>query len=65
MLGSGLSSLFGDLEVDVTTDAPIGPSTWFGIGGRASALRIDPTDLDGLHGNGQRCAGWREVTPCR
>ena len=32
------SGLFGDLDVDVELDAPIGAQTWFGIGGRADAL---------------------------
>ena len=32
------SSLLGDLDVDVTLDAPIGAMTWYGIGGRADLL---------------------------
>ncbi len=32
------SSLFGDLEVDLSLDAPIGAMTWYGIGGRADML---------------------------
>ena len=32
------TSLFSDLDVQVQADAPLGPLTWFGIGGRADAL---------------------------
>lgn len=32
------TTLFGDLDVEVTHDAPIGAATWYGIGGRADIL---------------------------
>ena len=32
------TTLFGDLDVEVTHDAPIGAMTWYGIGGRADLL---------------------------
>ncbi|MDG2292723.1 MAG: UDP-N-acetylmuramate dehydrogenase [Phycisphaerales bacterium] len=38
MNSTARSGLFGDLDVDVELDAPIGAHTWFGIGGRADAL---------------------------
>jgi UDP-N-acetylmuramate dehydrogenase len=38
------SSLLGDLDVDVTLDAPIGAMTWYGIGGRADLLVSPRTD---------------------
>jgi UDP-N-acetylmuramate dehydrogenase len=38
------SSLLGDLDVDITLDAPIGAMTWYGIGGRADLLACPRTD---------------------
>lgn len=38
------SSLLGDLDVEVTLDAKIGASTWFGIGGRADILASPRTE---------------------
>lgn len=32
------TNLFSDLDLDVEADAPLGPLTWFAIGGRADAL---------------------------
>ncbi len=41
------SRLFGDLDVDVEFDAPIGALTWFGIGGRAQML-VRPRNEEAL-----------------
>jgi UDP-N-acetylmuramate dehydrogenase len=38
------SSLLGDLDVEVSLDAQIGASTWFGIGGRADILACPRTE---------------------
>ncbi|MDP6986710.1 MAG: UDP-N-acetylmuramate dehydrogenase [Phycisphaerales bacterium] len=38
------SSLLGDLDIDVTLDAPIGAMTWYGIGGRADVLASPRTE---------------------
>ena len=38
------SSLLGDLDVEVTLDAPIGSGTWFGIGGSADILASPRTE---------------------
>lgn len=48
------SSLFGDLDVDVETDAPIGAMTWFGIGGRADLL-VRPRTVEALAMLVKRC----------
>jgi len=50
----GVSSLFGDLEVDVTPDAPIGAMTWYGIGGKADLL-VRPKDVETLAELIRRC----------
>jgi UDP-N-acetylmuramate dehydrogenase len=48
MLKATVSSLFGDLEVDASTDVPIGSTmTWYGIGGRAD-LVVRPRTIDAL-----------------
>lgn len=52
---TGGPSLFGDLDVDVALDAPIGPMTWFGVGGRADAL-VRPRSVDALATLVKRCA---------
>ena len=63
MLGLSVSSLFGDLDVEAITDAPIGPAmTWYGIGGRADTL-IHPRTIDALATLVKRCA--RSGTPLR
>lgn len=41
------SSLFADLDVEVHLDAPLGPLTWFGVGGRADVL-IRPRTIEAL-----------------
>lgn len=41
------SSLFADLDVEVHLDVPLGPLTWFGVGGRADVL-IKPRSIDAL-----------------
>jgi UDP-N-acetylmuramate dehydrogenase len=49
------SSLFSDLDVEFTTDAPIGTTmTWYGIGGNADLL-IRPRSLDALRALAKRC----------
>ena len=48
------SSLLGDIDVDVTLDAPIGAMTWYGIGGRADML-VSPHHTDALVTLLQRC----------
>ncbi len=58
----GVSSLFGDLDVDATPDAPLGPMTWYGIGGRADLL-IRPRSVESLATLVKRCA--RTATPLR
>lgn len=56
------SSLFADLDVLVEHDVPIGPMTWYGIGGRADLL-IRPRTLEALQTLARRCA--RSETPLR
>jgi len=56
------SSLFGDLDVTVTADAPIGTMTWYGIGGRADFL-VRPHSVEALQTLARRCA--RSGTPLR
>ena len=48
------SSLFGDLDVDVTIDAPLGARTWYGIGGTADVL-VQPRSVDALETLMRRC----------
>ncbi len=48
------SSLLGDLDVDVSLDAPIGAMTWYGIGGRADLL-VSPHTTDALVELVRRC----------
>lgn len=63
MLGLSVSSLFGDLDVEAITDAPIGPAmTWYGIGGRADTL-IRPRTIEALATLVKRCS--RSGTPLR
>ena len=62
MLGSVVSSLFGDLDVEALPDAPLGPLTWYGIGGRADLL-IKPRSIDALATLAKRCH--RSQTPLR
>lgn len=55
MAGASASSLFADLDVDVTPDAPIGASmTWYGIGGRADLL-VRPRSVEALATLVKRC----------
>lgn len=56
--GTGASNLCGDLAVDVIPDAPIGASTWYGIGGRADLL-VRPHDMEALATLARRCARLR------
>lgn len=62
MPGVSVSSLFGDLEVDAQPDVPLGPLTWYGIGGRADLL-IRPRTVDALATLMKRCS--RSGTPLR
>lgn len=62
MLGSSTSSLFGDLNVEITPDAPIGAMTWYGVGGRADLL-VKPADAESLALLVKRCH--RSGTPLR
>ena len=48
------SSLFSDLDVEVTPDAPIGAMTWYGIGGRADLL-VRPRTVATLETLTARC----------
>jgi UDP-N-acetylmuramate dehydrogenase len=48
------TSLFSDLDVRVQADAPLGPLTWFGIGGRADAL-VTPRSATALAELVRRC----------
>jgi UDP-N-acetylmuramate dehydrogenase len=59
---SSVSSLFGDLDVEVTPDAPIGAMTWYGVGGRADVL-VRPRSLSALETLAKRC--FRARTPIR
>jgi len=56
------SSLFADLDVAVAHDVPLGPLTWYGIGGRADLL-IHPHSIDALATLMKRCH--RSGTPLR
>lgn len=56
------SSLFGDLDVEVTPDAPLGPMTWYGVGGHADLL-IRPRTVEALATLMRRCH--RDGTPLR
>ncbi len=58
----GTSSLFADLDVLVTPDAPVGQMTWYGIGGRADFL-VRPRSIDVLAQLVKRCE--RTRTPVR
>ena len=51
---AGASRLFADLEVDVEPDAPLGPRTWLGVGGRADAL-VRPRSPEALQTLVSRC----------
>jgi UDP-N-acetylmuramate dehydrogenase len=62
MLRTGRGSIFGDLDVDVELDAPIGRLTWYGIGGHADTL-VRPRSVETLATLVRRC--WRSGTPLR
>lgn len=47
MVNTSASTMFSDLDVEVTPDAPIGPMSWYGIGGRADLL-IKPNTVEAL-----------------
>ncbi len=61
-MSASSASLFGDLDVEVVPDAPIGTMTWFGIGGRADLLVV-PRSIEALATLVRRCD--REGTPLR
>lgn len=48
------SSLFVDLDVDVRPDEPLGPETWYGVGGRADVL-LRPRTVEALGTLVRRC----------
>ena len=56
------SSIYADLDVHVELDAPLGPHTWYGIGGRADAL-VRPNTLAALQTLLRRC--YRDGVPLR
>lgn len=47
-------TLWSDLDVEATLDAPIGPLTWYETGGRAEAL-ISPKSTESLQTLCKRC----------
>ncbi|MFM7135018.1 MAG: UDP-N-acetylmuramate dehydrogenase [Planctomycetota bacterium] len=56
------SRLYSDLDVRAELDVPLGPQTWFGIGGRADLL-IHPRSVDALATLARRCR--RDGIPLR
>ncbi len=62
MLTTSTTSLFSDLDVEVTPDAALGAMTWFGIGGRCDLL-VRPNNLEALKTLTKRCD--RSGTPLR
>ncbi len=62
VLTTSSTSLFSDLDVEVSPDAPIGNMTWYGIGGRADLL-VRPQSLEALATLVKRCD--RSGTPWR
>jgi len=48
------ADLFTDLDVECTPDAPIGPLTWYGVGGRADML-VSPNSIEALADLLRRC----------
>ena len=50
----GTRHLFSDLDVEVRPDCPLGPLTWFGIGGRADCL-VRPRSVEALAQLVRRC----------
>lgn len=53
-VAAGSTRLFSDLDVEVEADAPLGPRTWFGVGGRADAL-VHPRSEEALATLVARC----------
>ncbi|MCE2882277.1 MAG: UDP-N-acetylmuramate dehydrogenase [Planctomycetaceae bacterium] len=62
MIVASPSSLYSDLDVTAELDAPLGPHTWFGIGGRADLL-IHPNSVEALATLVARCR--RDGIPLR
>lgn len=56
------TSLFSDLDVDAVVDAPLGTTTWIGVGGRADLL-VSPRSVEALETLVSRCS--REGLPLR
>ena len=56
------ASLYSDLAVDATPDAPLGQETWYGIGGSADVL-IRPHTIEALQILMRRC--FRDGVPLR
>ena len=59
---STTGGIFGDLDVQVDLDAPIGTDSWFCAGGRADVL-LRPSNPDALAEIVRRCR--RTGTPLR
>ncbi|MFW6059033.1 MAG: UDP-N-acetylmuramate dehydrogenase [Phycisphaeraceae bacterium] len=51
---AGAAALLIELDVPHTRDVPLGPRTWYGVGGRAEAL-AQPTSVQQLAAVMQRC----------
>ena len=62
MIVTSPSNLYADLDVQAELDAPLGPHTWFGIGGSADLL-IRPNTLEALSALARRCR--RDGMPLR
>jgi UDP-N-acetylmuramate dehydrogenase len=56
------SNLYADLDVQAELDAPLGPQTWFGIGGCADLL-VKPNSVEALASLSRRCR--RDGIPLR
>jgi UDP-N-acetylmuramate dehydrogenase len=56
------SSLYSDLDVEAQLDAPLGPRTWYGVGGRADLL-VRPRTIEALSTLVRRCR--RDDVPLR
>lgn len=53
-VGHTSTKLFADLEVDAHPDHPLGPDTWYGVGGRADML-VSPRSEEALCTLVRRC----------
>jgi UDP-N-acetylmuramate dehydrogenase len=62
MTVAGPASLYADLDVVAELDRPLGPLTWYGVGGAADVL-IHPRSVDALATLVERCH--RDAIPLR